>query len=77
MRRRWRLVVQVEWLSQVGAGLGGPFGVDVVAWRIWFLVWGGAAPVYRPGSGVERLIGGAAIPCCWCCSCTGGCGPVG
>ena len=41
MRRRWRLVVLVEWLSRVGAGLGGPFGVDVVAGRMRFLVWGG------------------------------------
>ena len=41
VRRRWRLVVQVEWLSLVGVGPGGPFGVDVVAGRIPFLVWGG------------------------------------
>ena len=26
---RWRLVVRVEWLSRMGVGSGGPFGVDV------------------------------------------------
>ena len=45
MRRWWRLVVLVQWLSRVGAGLGGPFGVDVVARRIRFLVWGGRSLV--------------------------------
>ena len=30
-----------EWLSWVGAGLGGRFGADEVAGRIRFLVWGG------------------------------------
>ena len=54
MRRRWRLVVQVKWLSWVGAGLGGPFGVDVVAERILFLVWGGQPLGRRRGSVVER-----------------------
>ena len=39
--RWWRLVVRVERLSRVGPGLGGAFGVDVVAGRIRFLVWGG------------------------------------
>ena len=34
-------MVRVEWLFRVGAGLGGPFGVEVVARRIRFLVWGG------------------------------------
>ena len=39
MQQRWRLVVQVEWLSRGGLGSGGPFSVDVVVWRIRFLVW--------------------------------------
>ena len=34
-------MVPVEWLSRLGAGLGGPFGVDMVAGQIRFLVWGG------------------------------------
>ena len=50
VRRRCRLVVRVEWLPRVGAGLAGPFGVDVVAGRIRFLVWGG-----RP------LVGGGVV----------------
>ena len=36
--RRWQLVVRVEGLSRVGVGSGGPFGVDVLAGRIRFLV---------------------------------------
>ena len=39
--RRWRLVVRFAWMSRLGVGLEGPFGVDVVAGRIWFLVGGG------------------------------------
>ena len=35
---RWRLVVRVECLSRRGLGPGGPFGLDVVAGRIRFLV---------------------------------------
>ena len=42
MRRRWRQVVWVQWLFggffRVGLGFGGPFGVDVGAGRIRFLV---------------------------------------
>ena len=42
MRRWWRQVVRVHWLlwglSRLGLGLGGPFGVDVVARQIRFLV---------------------------------------
>ena len=57
----------VQWLlgglSRVGVGLWGPFGVDVVAGRIRFLVGGVAVPGGRWVSGVERLLGGAAIPC--------------
>ena len=34
-------MVRVKWLSRVAAGLRGPFGVDMVAGRIRFLVWGG------------------------------------
>ena len=41
VRRRWRLVVRVGWLSRMGAGLGGSFGVHVVAGQIPFLVWMG------------------------------------
>ena len=45
MRRQWRQVVQVQWLfggfPWLGPGLGGRFGVDVVAERILFLVGGG------------------------------------
>ena len=61
VRRRLRLVVLVEWLSRVGVGPGGPFGVDVVAGRIRFLVRGGVAPGGRRGMGVGRP--GATIPC--------------
>ena len=49
VRRLWRLVVLVEWLSRGGAGLGGPFGVDVVAGRIRFLVWPGGRPLVVGG----------------------------
>ena len=41
VRRRRRLVVRVECLSRVGSGPGGPFGVDVVARGIRFLIRGG------------------------------------
>ena len=44
MQGRWRQVVRVQWLlrglSRTGLGLEGPFGVDVVAGRIRFLVGG-------------------------------------
>ena len=62
MWRRWWQVVRVKWLSRVGMGLGGPFGVNVVA-RHTVLGKTGAAPGGRRGSGLERLLGGAAIPC--------------
>ena len=49
MRRRRRQVVRVRLLlgglSWVGVGLGGPFGMDVVAGRIRFLVGGGQSVV--------------------------------
>ena len=41
----WRLVVRVDWLFWVGVGPGGPFGVDVVARRMRFFVWGGRSLV--------------------------------
>ena len=41
LRRTWRLVVRLKRLSRVGMGLQGPLGVDMVAGRIQFLVWGG------------------------------------
>ena len=51
MRRRWRQVVRVQWLLaglfRVGLGLGGPFGVDVGAGRIRFLVPGGRSLLVR------------------------------
>ena len=49
-----------------GAGIWGPFGVDLVA-----------GPGVRRGSGLERLVGGAAILCTGVVRATGGCGPGG
>ena len=46
--RRWRQVVRV-W----GVGLGGPFGVDVVAGRIRFLVGGGRSLVVGGAVGLS------------------------
>ena len=40
-----RLVVRFEWLSRLGVGPGNPYGVDVVAGQIWFLVGGGRSLV--------------------------------
>ena len=45
LRRRWRLVVRVKWLSRLGVGLEGPFGVDVVAGGNGSWKGGGAALV--------------------------------
>ena len=66
--RQW-LVVWVEWLSLAGLGPGSPFGVDVVAGGIGFLVRGGVAgtgglaPGGRWGMRVERSVAAISFAC--------------
>ena len=67
MRRRLRQLVRVQWLfgvsSRFGVGLEGPLVGEAVAGQIRFSLAGGSVPGGRWGSGVERLVGGAATPC--------------
>ena len=80
--RRQRQVVWVERLSLAGVGPGGPFGVGVVARGDTDTVpgTGGVAGTGGWPLAVGGVCGWSARwchPIRWCCSFTGGCGPVG
>ena len=64
----------VEGLSRMEVGLPPPPWRGPGGWVDTILGRGGAVPGGRRGSGVERLVGGAGIPCA---GAVGDCGPVG